>query len=84
MEMKECSVFPEAPESLEPHHQIVWCHIRTLTEEAVPLWRGAVGVFYNPSRLSMLYFVLCNYRYHTIVNCISFDRYTVIILVISN
>ena len=27
MAMKECSAFPKAPASLEPHHQIVLCHI---------------------------------------------------------
>ena len=27
MEMKEYSTFPKAPASLEPHHQIVYCHI---------------------------------------------------------
>ena len=30
MSMKVYSVFPKVPASLEPHHQIVWCHIRTL------------------------------------------------------
>ena len=28
MEMKGCSAFPKAPASLEPHHQIVQCHIQ--------------------------------------------------------
>ena len=33
MAMKGCSAFPKAPASLEPHHQIVLCHIsRTLVE----------------------------------------------------
>ena len=27
MAMKECSAFPKAPASLEPHYQIVLCHI---------------------------------------------------------
>ena len=30
MTMKGCSVFPKAPASLEHHHQIVYCYIRTL------------------------------------------------------
>ena len=28
MAMKWCSAFPKAPESLEPHHQIIQCHIQ--------------------------------------------------------
>ena len=28
MTMKECSAFPKAPASMEPHHQIVLCHIQ--------------------------------------------------------
>ena len=28
MTMKGCTAFPKAPASLEPHHQIVWCHIQ--------------------------------------------------------
>ena len=27
MAVKGCPAFPKAPVSLEPHHQIVWCHI---------------------------------------------------------
>ncbi len=30
MAMKRCSAFPKAPASLEPYHQIVLCHMRTL------------------------------------------------------
>ena len=30
MAMKGYSTFPKAPAELEPHHQIVLCHIRTL------------------------------------------------------
>ena len=41
MAMKGCSVFPKTPALLEPHHQIVYSHIQ----------RGAVSVFYSPSRL---------------------------------
>ena len=28
MAMKGCSIFPKAPALLEPHHQIVSCHIQ--------------------------------------------------------
>ena len=52
MAMKRYSAFPKAPTSLEPHHQIVWCHIQnTLRGVVLPLGRGAVGVFYSLSRL---------------------------------
>ena len=50
--MKGCSAFSKAPESLEPHHQIVLCYIRTLVGVRVLLMcRGAVGGFYSPSQL---------------------------------
>ena len=61
--MKGCSTFPKAPASLEPHNQIVWCHIQDTHWGALPLWGGTVGVFYSPSRLgnkltgSNIYFV---------------------------
>ena len=38
MAMKGYSAFPKAPALLEPHHQIVLCHI---------LCKGAVGIFYK-------------------------------------
>ena len=44
MPVKGCSAFPNAPALLEPHHQI-------LIGRVLPLCRGAVGVFYSPSRL---------------------------------
>ena len=28
MAMKRCSAFPRPPASLNPHHQIVYCHIQ--------------------------------------------------------
>ena len=43
MAMKSCSSFPEAPASLEPPHQIVSCHTRTLIEVGeglIPLQRS--------------------------------------------
>ena len=49
--MKRYSAFPKAPALLEPYHQIVLCHIRTLVGGVLPLCRDAVGVFCNPSRL---------------------------------
>ena len=54
MAMKGYSAFPIAPVLLEPHYQIVHCHIRTLVGEVLPLFREAVGVFYSPSQLADL------------------------------
>ena len=51
MAMKGYSVFPKAPASLEPHLQIVQCHIQESHCGVLPLCRGAVGVFYNLCRL---------------------------------
>ena len=52
MAMKWCSAFPKAPAPLEPHHQIVYCHIHdTCCEGVLPLSREAVGIFYDPSQL---------------------------------
>ena len=53
MSMKGCSAFPKAPGSLEPHQQIVQCHIQDTHcgGRVLPLCRGAVSVFYSPSRL---------------------------------
>ena len=47
MAIKEYSAFPKAPALLEPHHQIVYCHTRTLCREAV-------GVFYSHRLLGKL------------------------------
>ena len=55
MAMKGYSVFPKAPALLEPHHQIVYCHIQdTRWGVVLPLCREAVGVFYSPSRLGKI------------------------------
>ena len=52
MAMKGYSAFPKAPALLEPHHQIVYCHIQdTRWGVVLPLCREEVGVFYSPSRL---------------------------------
>ena len=52
MAMKGYPAFPKVPASLEPHHQIVQCHIQdTRWGGVLPLCRGAVGVFYSPSQL---------------------------------
>ena len=51
--MKGYSAFPKAPALLEPHHQIVLCHIRdTRWREVLPLGRDPVSVFNGLSRLS--------------------------------
>ena len=50
MTIKGYSAFPKTPALLEPHHQIAYCH--TLFGGVLPLCRGAVCVFYSPSRLS--------------------------------
>ena len=51
MAMKGCSVFPKASALLGPHHQTVKCRIQDTCWEVLPLCRGAVSVFYSPSRL---------------------------------
>ena len=58
MLMKGYSAFPKAPALLEPHHQIVLCYIQDtrLGGGVLPLCRGAVSVFYSPSRLSNIGF----------------------------
>ena len=50
--MNRYSTFPKALASLEPHHQIVLCHIQDIRwgGEVLSLCRGAVGVFYSLSR----------------------------------
>ena len=53
MAVKGGSTFPKALESLEPHHQIVQCHIQDTRWWVLPLCRGAVSVFYSPSRLGI-------------------------------
>ena len=72
--MKGCPAFPKAPALLEPHHQIVLCHIfRTFVGVCVcvgglPLFRVAVGVFYSPKRLGKYFLdklnqkILMNYN----------------------
>ena len=49
--IKGYSAFPKDPALLEPRHQIVQCHIQDTRWGFLPLCRGAVGVFYSPSRL---------------------------------
>ena len=44
MAMKGESVFPKAPALLEPHHQIISCHMEG--EGLLPFYRDAVSVFY--------------------------------------
>ena len=52
MAMKGYSAFPKAAALLEPHHQIVYCHIQeTRWGGVLPHCREAVGVFYRSSRL---------------------------------
>ena len=48
MAMKGCSAFPEAPALLEPHHQIVSCHIQDTP------W-GGVGVSYPAAETQSMY-----------------------------
>ena len=56
MAMKGCSAFPKAPASLEPHHQTFYGHIQdTRWMRVLHLCRGAVSVFYNPSRLGNIF-----------------------------
>ena len=52
MVMKGYSTFPKVPALLEPHEQIVQCHIKDICWGGVflPLSRDAVGVFYSPSQ----------------------------------
>ena len=58
MAKKGYSALPKAPELLEPHHQIVLCHIQDIHGSVLPLCRGAVSVFYSPSRLGKIRFII--------------------------
>ena len=55
MAMKGYSVFPKVPALLEPHRQIVKCHIRTLDLRVLPLCRDIVGEKQKNSRISKGY-----------------------------
>ena len=50
--MKGCSAFPKAPTLVEPRHQIVSCHNRTLVGE---VWFGLVSLFNGISTLFRLF-----------------------------
>ena len=57
MVMKEYSAFPKAPASLEPQHQIVYCHIRTL-----------VGGSFSSAEVQSVYFTApANWATRTLV-----------------
>ena len=61
--MKRYFASPEAPALLEPHHQIVSCHIQDIRwRKILPLCRGAVGVFYSHSRLGCYQLVHIHWR----------------------
>ena len=50
MAIKGYSIFPKAPALLEPHHQIVSCHIQdNRSGEVLLLCRDAVGAFFSSS-----------------------------------
>ena len=52
MAIKTYSAFPKVPALLEPHHQVVQCHIQDILGGGVlPLCRDAVSVFNSSSRL---------------------------------
>ena len=52
MAMKGYSTFPKAPASLKPYYLIVKCYIQdNFGVRVLLLYRGAVSVFYSPSRL---------------------------------
>ena len=52
MSIKEYSAYPKALALLEPHYQIVWCHIQdTHWGSLTPLQRCSRGVFCSLSRL---------------------------------
>ena len=61
--IKGYSTFPKAPAWLEPDHQIVKCHIRTLVGRVLPLCRYKVGVFCSPGWLVSLSLSLSLYIY---------------------
>ena len=65
MAMKGCSAFPKSPKSLEPHHQIFSLYQDTHWG-TLPLCRGAVSVFYSPSRLGNTTYTTFN---QVISNC---------------
>ena len=61
MAIKWYSSFPKAPVLLEPHQQIIKCHIQNTREGVLPLCRDAVNVFYNSNWLG--YSPKCKYKY---------------------
>ena len=68
MEMKVFSALPKASTLLDPHHQIVLCHILNTHRGGggvLRLCRYAVGVFYRPSRLGNLYLGFTHTHTHT-------------------
>ena len=52
MAIKGYSVFTKAPALLQPHHQNVQRYIQNTRCGVLHLCRGAIGVFYSPSRLA--------------------------------
>ena len=51
MAAKGYSEFPKDPELLEPHHQIVKCHVQGTCRGVFPLCRETVGVYFSLSDL---------------------------------
>ena len=43
------SASPKAPSLLKSHHQIFYCHNRTLVVESYSIWRETVCIFHNHS-----------------------------------
>ena len=71
MAVKWCSAFPKAPASLEPHHQIVECHIQDTHwgGDLTPLQRCSrcilqlqpTGLYNNNNRKKIKYKYRCKY-----------------------
>ena len=55
--MKRHSILPKAP-GLEPHHQIIYCHINDTLGSGVGVFafsKDAVSIFYSPGDCFLIY-----------------------------
>ena len=90
MAMKGYSSFPKAPELLELHYQIVYCHIQDTFVGDLPLCIEAIGVYYSPSWLGKIYMgwyaikpsQTWIYVYIAILNFWEVDRWINVVIVI--
>ena len=83
MAMKEYSTFPKAP-GLEPRssNSLMPYTGPSLVKDGLPLCRGAVGVFYSPSRLGEAVRKVNKYNYKTKRKVINPDALILLVVTI--